>query len=190
MPKQTKKEQKTKRTMAARAAEATAAENEDSTVSKGRILAQWNFPEYIKYQRGRVWYVLVFGIGGAMFLYAIFDGNFLFALILFLFAIILFPHHRSEPMNLLCTIFDAGIQIGDKFYLYREIKSFSVIYEPPLVKMLYIVPKSHIVRHEISIPLQKENPLHIRSLLLDFLEEDLDREEESDNDKWGRLLKI
>lgn len=151
---------------------------------------QWTFPEYEKPQRGSWWYVIMIALGGGLAAYALFDGNFLFALIIILFAFILFTHHRSEPMTLAFTVYETGLQIGDKFYLFREVESFSVIYEPPMVKRLYIVLKNAVLRKEIAIPLRNQNPLNVRSLLLDFLTEDLEREEETLNDTLARVFKI
>ena len=159
-------------------------------VEKGRILMQWVFDEYEKPERGPWWYILAFVIGGSLLFYAVKGGNFLFALIILLFALIIFTHHRTEPLKLSFSIYETGIQIGDRFFLFREIESFAIIYEPPVVKRIYIKPKGALLRREVSIPLYDQNPLEVRSLLVDFLEEDLEREEESANDVATRILKL
>jgi hypothetical protein len=156
----------------------------------GKILAQWTFPEYDKPHRGKVWYSVVIGLAALLMFYAIRDANFLFALIILLFAIIVFTHHRSEPLDLTFTVYETGLFIGDRFYYFRQIGSFAVVYEPPLVKRLYIKPRGNVIRNEISIPLQKQNPVKIRSLLLDYIEEDLDHDQESSNDMATRIFKL
>jgi hypothetical protein len=157
---------------------------------RGTILAQWTFPEYERHERGRLWYLIALGIDALLLIYAVKDGNFLFALIIILFTLIIFTHHRSEPIELPFVIYSSGIQIGDRFYLYREINAFAVIYEPPVVKRLYIKPKGNVIRNELSIPLQKQNPIKIRSILLDYLDEDLDHDRESPNDMAMRIFKL
>lgn len=159
-------------------------------VEKGRVLLQWVFDEYEKPERGPWWYIFAFVIGGSLLFYAVKDGNFLFALIILLFALIIFTHHRTEPLRLPFAIYETGLQIGDRFFLFREIESFAVIYEPPIVKRLYIKPKGAILRREVSIPLYDQNPVQIRSLLVDFITEDLEREQESANDVATRVLKL
>ncbi len=159
-------------------------------VDRGRILHQWDFPEYERHDRSTLWYVLAFGIGATLIIYALKDGNPLFALIILLLALILFTHHRQAPMQLNFTLFETGVQVGDKFFLFREIDSFWVIYEPPVVKRLYLLPKNRSLRGEISIPLLDQNPVEVRRVLLEYLKEDLDRDEETHNDKLGRLLKL
>jgi len=137
-----------------------------------------------------LWYFLIFGIGLLLMWYAINDGNFLFALIIILFAVIIFTHHRTDPLDVMFSVYEAGVQVGDRFFRFRELNSFAVVYEPPTIKQLYIIPSKAVIRKEISIPLGEQNPLHVRSLLLDFIEEDLDREEESSNDKLTATFTI
>lgn len=157
---------------------------------KGRVFSQWSFPEYEKPDRGPLWYAVVFAIGGGLLWYAVQDGNFLFALIILLFAFIIFTHHRQEPQEMSFTLYETGIQIGDRFFLFREIQAFALVFEPPVVKTLYIMPKRAVLRREISIPLRDQNPVELRSLLLDYLDEDLDREEESASDIATRVFKL
>lgn len=159
-------------------------------VDRGRILMNWTYPEFEKHERPTAWYVVAIGLGTLLLWYAITDGNFLFALIILLFALIVFTQHRNTPEDVHFSIHDAGMSIGDQFYLFRELKAFAVIYEPPHVKRLYIYPKRAILRHEISIPLQDQNPLEVRSVLLDFIDEDLEKEEESPSDRMRRVLKF
>ncbi len=159
-------------------------------IERGSVLEQWEFPEYEKHERGPIWYFFAILIGGGLLIYAIADGNFLFALIILLIALIVFTHHRSDPAILPFVIYETGVQIGDRFYIYREIESFAVIYEPPLIKQLYIKPKNTILRGEFSIPLRDKNPVTLRKMLLDFLDEDLEREEESAGDTAIRMFKL
>lgn len=159
-------------------------------IDKGRILSQWSFPEYERPERGLLWYIVALGSSVGLLIYAIVTANLLFALIILLLGIIFFTHHRSAPLELMCTIFQTGIQVGDRFFLWREVESFWIIYEPPAVKRLYIAPKGALLRHEISIPLQRKNPLQIRALLLDYIKENLDKEEESLSDTAARVLKL
>lgn len=157
---------------------------------RGRILAQWEFKEYEQHDRSKWWYVTMFGIGAGLLIWAVADGNFLFALIILLFAFILFTHYRNEPLKLMFTLFERGIQVGDKFYLFRELQNFAIVYEPPEIKQLYLTMKSGVLRTELSVPLLDQDPVRLRELLIDYLEEDYAREEESGTDKARRVLKL
>ena len=157
---------------------------------RGEILAQWTFPEFERHERGNLWYIVALSTVALLVFFALKDGNFLFALIILLFTLIVFTHHRSEPLELPFVIYSSGIQIGDRFFFFREMNAFAVIYEPPLVKRLYLKPKGNVIRNELSIPLQKQSPLKIRSILLDYLDEDLDHDRESPNDMAMRIFKL
>lgn len=164
--------------------------NQDAAFETGRMLVEWVFPEYTKHNRGTLWYVIAGIIAIGFLIYAIQDGNFLFGLMILLFAFIIFTHHRGEPLEIPFAIFERGIQVGKKFYFYRELESFAVVYEPPLIEQLYLMPKTKVLRSEISIPLQGQDPLQVRSLLLDFMVENLEMETESNSDAVSRFFKL
>ncbi len=171
-------------------AEATTNPTSTTAPHRGQVLMQWEFPEYDKPERGLFWYVAMIGVGLLLLIYAISDANFLFALIVILFAFILFTHHRSEPLRLSCLLYERGIQIGEKFYLFRELDSFALIYEPPLVKKLYIRPKGAWLHHDIPIQLYDQDPVAIRALLVQYVTEDLEKESESTSEVIARVFKF
>lgn len=154
------------------------------------ILAQWRFPEYEKPQRGFLWYTVALILGGGLFFYAVTTENFLFAIIILLIAFIIFTHHRSEPLQITAIIFESGIQVGDTVFLWRDLKKFCIIIDLPVIKRLYLYPKNRLLRHELSLPLQDQDPLQIRSILLDFVEEDLEKDAESSSDTFTRIFKF
>lgn len=157
----------------------------------GKEILSWYVSEYDKHERGVWWYIITAAIGGGLMWYAISDGNFLFALIILLFAFIIFTHHRNDPMNVQFGIHERGVRIGEKFFLFRELESFAIIYEPPVVQKLYITPRAQILRKEIAIELTDDtDPLHVRSLLVSVLKEDLEREGQSSSEVIAKLLKL
>jgi hypothetical protein len=128
-------------------------------------------------------------IGVFLLLFAIFTANFLFAMIIIIAAVILFLRHNEPAKNIIFTIYEDGIRVGNKFYEFKEIKDFYVIYEPPEVKSLYFEFKS-VLQPRLQISLEDMNPIKVREILLDYLEEDLDQENEPLSDGLGRMLKL
>ena len=156
---------------------------------RGKTLTQWTFPEYTQHERGRSWYFWMgLAMAGAL-IYCLFTYNFLFAVIIIMFAVILYLQSRKKPLDITCKITEDGIELDEKFYEYKTLKKFWIIYEPPEVKNLYIDFKSSI-RPALRIPLKKQNPLDVRKNLLNFLEEDLTQEEEPLGDLLSRRLKL
>lgn len=158
-------------------------------IEKGNTLLSWHFPEFEKYDRTPTWYIIFFAIAGLLLVYAILTVSFLFAVIIVMCTIIILFWHRKEPTELDINVMEAGIEIGNKFYMYKEIKSFFIIYEPPHVQTLFIQLKTH-TKPRISVPLNGQNPVKVRDLLLNFIEEDIDKNDEPGSDFLIRALKL
>ncbi len=154
-----------------------------------QVLMSWKFPEFIKPERTKTWYIIASLIGISLFLWAVFTFNYLFALIILIVGSIILFERKKEPQDLDFKITERGLEVGSKFYFYRDIKSFWIIYDPPEVKNLYFNFKSGL-RFRITIPLLDQDPLKVRKILLKFLEEDLSKENEPFLEQLSRILKL
>ncbi|MDP3970231.1 MAG: hypothetical protein Q8P90_00880 [bacterium] len=155
----------------------------------GVILAEWEVPEYIKYERTKLWFVTAGSIAIALLIYSIVTFNFLFAIIISIVVGIVYLHESRHPDMLPFMILEGGLVLGERFIPYRDISSFWIIYEPPQIKALYFGVRQTF-RAELPIHLENQNPVNIRRILLNFLEEDLDKEEEAAEDILGRLMRL
>jgi hypothetical protein len=155
----------------------------------GKILASWRVPEFEKHQRSIIWY-LGFGLLGTVLLvYAFWTMNFLFALIILIAAFVVYIQEKTEPGQVKFLISAKGIKIGKKFHSYKDINKFWILYNPPEVKKLYFT-FNNMLSFRLMLPLKNQNPLKIRDILLQFLEEDLEKEEEPLSEAVGRWAKI
>lgn len=155
----------------------------------GKTLLAWTFLEYTQYERSRSWFFWVGLIMAGLLVYSFFTVNFLFAVIIIMVALVMYLQSRRPPLDIRFEITEDGLKLGEKFYEYKTLKNFWLIYEPPEVKNLYLTFKSSI-KPPLLIPLEKQNPLEIRKILLDFLEENLTQEEEPLGDLLSRRLKL
>jgi len=155
----------------------------------GKILHSWEFPEYTKYKRSKVWFVVMAIISAAVLIWTILSGNFLFAIIIIMVILIYVFQERREPMTIKLNIREDGLEIGRNFYNYRDLRDFWIIYQPPEVKKIYVSFKSKIAA-PLVISLENQNPLKIRKTLLEYLPEDLEKEEEPASDSLSRTFKI
>lgn len=153
------------------------------------ILISWTFPEFIKHQRSKWWYVITFTLSALLLIYTIISANWLFALIIIMIDVILVILQHKEPMEVDFLITKKGVQMDQKFLPYKELDKFWLIYEPPSIKNLYLVTKSKL-RPRLSIPLGDINPLKVRQILLEYLDEDLSKEDEPTSEALSRILKI
>jgi len=158
-----------------------------SSENIGRIIYQWQIQEYEKYDRNKKWYLMMGLVGSLLLLYAIVTANYVFALIVILFGMVLFLNDMQEPIKLPFTIVETGIVVGNKYYKFSELSNFWIIYNPPAVKNLYF-STSKLINHRIQIPLLNYDPRPIREYLSKFLKEDLEQEEEPMSDRIARIF--
>ena len=156
---------------------------------KEHKLLKWSFPEYQKYERRRGWYFWAILISLGIIIYSLLTQNWLFALIIIMFGIIIVINHHNEAEEIKFEINHDGIKLDNRLYKYDEIGRFWIIYQPPEVKNLYFDMKSPL-RPQLSIPLGKENPIEVKSFLRQYLVEDLEEEQEPFSDVLGRLFKL
>ena len=155
----------------------------------GEILEEWTIQEYEKHERSRLWFILI-GIAGLFLVfYGVKTGNFLFSLIVILFSIILFLQHHQEPKQLSFQITDLGVVVGSRFYSYGELESFYVVYNPNEAKTLFLDTKATF-QPRLRIPLLDMNPVEAKSILREFLPENIEKEEEPMSDRVARNWKL
>jgi len=155
----------------------------------GKILSQWSFPEFVKYKRSRRWYVVAILIMAVLLIYALVTSNILFATIIIIAGIIFVLNEKREAKTIHFKISEEGIVVDNVLYEWPEIKNFWIIYEPDKVKNIYFEFKS-LLLPRLPIPLQDQDPVAIREILLDYIDEDIDREGEPISDGLGRMLKL
>lgn len=155
----------------------------------GELVFAWNIKEYEQHDRSRRWYITAGVIGGLLLLFSVISGNYLFALVVVLFGIILFLQDMQPPQDVFFGITEAGIIIGSRYYTFKEFTGFWIIYNPPEVKNIYLATK-YLLKRRIQIPLLDNDPLPIRDFLNQFILEDLEKEEEPLSDRIRRAFQI
>ncbi|MFH1291811.1 MAG: hypothetical protein ABIH87_01265 [bacterium] len=158
-------------------------------VNTGKLIYKWQVREYEKPGSDRRWYTMM-GLAGALLLiFGLFTGNYLFILVIVLFAIILFLHSMQDPMEVDFAITETGIVLGNKFYRYSELENFWIIYNPPEVKNLYFGMRS-VIKHRLQIPLLDNDPRAIHDYLAQYMVEEFENEDEPFSDRLARLFKL
>ena len=155
---------------------------------RGAVLVSWKFPEIPRYRYTRGWYVWmsIFGVG--LLTFAIMSNNPLFAFIIVIAWALFFYRSRQKPTTLTVSVTEDGVGVGKDFYSYDDLRNFWIIYKPP-AKTLYLSFKASM-RPIFSIALEDADPVEIRKQLKRFIAEDLEKEDESASDAFGRLFRI
>lgn len=155
----------------------------------GDILVNWEVDEYPHHERSRAWYVLTGLIGIGLIVYAVLTSNFLFAIIILMSAVIMMLSLFTKPDKIPVIITSTGIVIGDMYYDFQSIRDFSIVYDPPDVKLLYL-DFFALTHPMLSVPLEDIDPNIVRESLLPFCLENFKRNEENLTDLVRRLYKL
>jgi hypothetical protein len=155
----------------------------------GNVYYSWEVDERPKYNRGLLWYVIAFAVGGGLLVYSVYSANFLFALMIVMFALIMYLTNMGKARRVMFSITDLGIIMGEAFYPYKDIRRFWFIYDPPDIKNLYLEFKSAFVPR-MTVPMEDMNPNLVRQVLGQFVREDFSEDEEPFSEFLSRILKI
>ncbi|MBU1131233.1 hypothetical protein KJ840_03815 [Patescibacteria group bacterium] len=165
------------------------AEKNKNNQDRGQTLAKWNFPEFEKPNRTKSWYFWAIITTFLLLLYAILTINFLFAVIIVIAAITLIIKYQSQPELITFAITEDGLELEKRFYPWEIVKDFYIIYKPSETTNLYLNFKA-ITKPRLTIPLQNQSPVEIRKILTEYIDEDLEKEEEPFSEAVSKLLKL
>jgi hypothetical protein len=143
--------------------------------SSGGKELRWETLEYEPVERTMDWYWgfgLIAIIGAVGSLYA---GNFLFAAIIVIGALLLGYFSVREPAQITCRLTSDGIVAGKKMYPYSELSAFDIQNESTDMPLLILSSERWLVPH-IVLPLANVDTDQVRTFLDDHLpEEELER---------------
>jgi hypothetical protein len=158
-------------------------------IDAGASILEWETWEYPLVERSRRWYIIASVIGLGLLLYALINANFVFAVIIIMFAVIILMRDIRKPDRIMIHITTGGVVFGHNFYPFQDVRDFSIIYNPPDVKTLYVAFHGTLAP-TLTVPLEDMNPNDVRKALLPYAFENLNREREYLTDMLSRLYKL
>ncbi len=143
--------------------EATAAESVESDPTS------WTTHHTRSATHHRIWYVIGALVIGAAIV-GIFAHDIIFSFVLGLGAVVLLLNtlksHRPSHVGIHAT----GISINDDHHRFADMRSFWIHYYPPHIKELSLEFKKGLT-HRIQIPIENQNPLELRQVLMSYVPE-------------------
>lgn len=134
------------------------------------VIHQWKAFEHEPYSVGRKFYIFSTIFLGALITYAIFSNSPIMAITFILIGIVGYLFLQKEPRVIDFKITCDGIIAENEIYEFDTLKSFWIFYNPPYEKILSLRSKSAFVPY-IHIPIGDEDPVLIRSIIIDFIPE-------------------
>jgi hypothetical protein len=150
-------------------------------------LMHWRAPEFEPSRWDKRWYLGASLILSVIIIYALVANSPIMAITFILIGIVGYIFLQKKPRVLEFMITHDGIIVGQEIYVFRDIKSFWIFYEPEHIRILSLHMKDKILPY-IHIPIHNENPVIMRDILLEFLPEV--EQEPSLVDNLERLLRI
>lgn len=129
------------------------------------VLMGWVAPEYLRFHRGRLWYVLMFGFDGVLLAYAYFSQSWTMLVLFALIPVILLAEHRNKPEMVEVVFSPYGIKFGRMRLAYSDLKAFWIMHKPPYMDELHLVTNQGL-HPEMVIPLMGADPSLLRQFLL------------------------
>lgn len=147
-------------------------ENRDQNYSEtiGEILHSWQAPEFEIYEKSGRWYIIAALFIGIMVVYALFSDSPIMAIVFILIGIVGYIYSQRNPNVVTFTITSKGISAKKEMYLYENIFSFWIFYEPTQAKVISLHTKASMLPF-VHIPLGDEDPVMIREMLLENIPE-------------------
>jgi preprotein translocase subunit Sss1 len=131
----------------------------------GRILHSWRAPEFEVYEKSSRWYIIAGLFIIAMVAYALFTNGPIMAITFILIGIVGYIHLQKDPRVITFSITTKGVIADKEMYLYENINSFWIFYDPNHTKTISLHTKASMLPF-IHIPLADEDPVHLRELLM------------------------
>src|SRR3989338_794945 len=142
----------------------------NEAISRFASALRWQAPEYEKPEKPGERAIIGGIIAAGFFAGAIFIGNYLLSLIVFLTYVVFYIYTFREPKLVEFSITDRGVRIDDKIYEYGELRSFCIFFEPPYQKILSL-ESGKVIMPYIRIPLEGVDPIELKNALMKHLPE-------------------
>ena len=147
----------------------------------------WQTPDIIRYQKGRIWHIVMGFLVLGLATVAYFFNAWTFSLVVIVFAFVYLIVYREKPKIVTVKISPIGIKVGSRQYPYSQIKHFFLLYQPPFLENLIIRQSGFTV--DVTIPLSGQDPAGVREFLKSKITEK-EGEKEPLTDTLIRLFKL
>ena len=136
----------------------------------GKVLHSWQAPEFEVYEKSGRWYIIAALFIAVMVVYALFSNSPIMAITFILIGIVGYIYAQRNPNVVTFSITSKGLLANKEMYLYENIFSFWIFYEPTHTKVISLHTKASVLPF-VHIPLNDEDPVKLRELLMQNIPE-------------------
>lgn len=150
----------------------------------------WEIEEFVKHPRDKKWYIIAGIIALGLIIYALIDRNYFFALIIIIASGLIVFYDNEPSKKVLFTISYEGVKMGNKLYEFETIRNFYIIFRPKEEMKKIFFEFKNPLKHRLVIPLEGQDPVEIREYLLQYLDEDLEKEHEPLSEGLAKIFRL
>jgi len=136
----------------------------------------WEAPEFIKHQKGPIWFIIAGIIAVMLIVYAVMSNSWTFAVAILIMSGVYFLYQHLEPNKIVVTISEMGVKFDSQEFPFSDIEAFWFIYKPPHVQNLHLRTKKKF-QQDLVIPLENQDPAPLYEFLASKVPEWSDKEE-------------
>lgn len=129
------------------------------------VILGWVAPEYLRFERGWLWFVLMFAVSGLLVWYAYSTDSLTMMAVFAILPLILILEHRKKPKMVEVIFSPYGMKFGAFKIPYSHIRSFWILHNLPHMNELHI-HTNRKVHHDVVIPLLGMDPSLLRQFLV------------------------
>ena len=131
----------------------------------------WRAPEFRSVEKSFLWYAGIAIVGAVLFIIALVQGNFFFAVFIALAGTLLTVFSKREPSTIEFSVTEEGISIGsDYLYEYGDLEGF-MIQEYENNEHELILKRKTAMNPFLRIPLSAKLAPKVRDMLISHIEE-------------------
>ena len=158
----------------------------DDDVEDVATLFDWSALEHIHQIRNPQWFAVFAGVIALIAIGFILMGNFIASLTIAMIGGYMFIVAQHKPSKIRYRLLTEGVALNTTLYHYKDLDSFNIVYEPGDVKTVILKSNKRIMPL-IHMEIGNADPVAIREILIQFVQEDIHLEEPL-IDIWARRL--
>jgi hypothetical protein len=153
-----------------------------------KLLLHWKAPEFIIHHRGVKWFLTAGIILILLIAYAIYTRSATMAIVFIILGGVYYLTHNQHPKIIDIKVTELGIFMGEKFFPYNMINSFSIIYHPPYIHHINLRLADKTLSR-VAVQLDVQDPVAVRKLLVREIPE-VEGDSESFTEMLIRMLRL
>lgn len=140
-------------------------QSEELNSQSKRILLEWRAPEFMYFEKGKMWYFVMALAFAGLVAFGIWTKSFITVITFVILFVIIYIYAQRKPEEIYFAVTLDGIIYGNSFFPYESIEGFWLDYDPPHNAALHIHVR-RMIAPKLTIQLTDQDPVELRRMLI------------------------